>query len=239
MKVSDENKPVRIHLTYDEELECARKFCTMLDMLWLEDSPKIYNQVSKLFFKKSKGWDFLLEEFVELDDAIQHHNSTVDPKYAEYHMLPDLCDGLHEDGDCISMSFGVSPANVKAVDTTNTHKLRYHMEIARAWEEAWLESPKGYLRERFSIFPGEMLLHPGPTPNEKSEDDLRREREFWDMVDEKQEYFGCSRQQAIIEVTDYMPRAIFDENRMSDPNVGRIVKPVISMDEWEDNHQDD
>ncbi len=233
MKITDAKDVSVMHLTYDEELECARKFCTMLDLLWIEDRKALYKPLCRLFFKKSKGWDFTVEEFVEFDDAIQAHNETVEPEYFEYHGLPNICADMDENDEAIG--YGVLPANVDGYETREEKKMRYRREVARAWKEAWAERPKGYLRTRYPIFPGDDFLNPADTPEEVREKDLTLEREFWVMVDHKQEHFGCSRKQAILEVTDYMPRAIFEENMLPDPNPKKLVKPLIEMDEMDED----
>ena len=217
-----------LRLDYDEELGVARVFCKILDRIGIEDYPSVYDKLVELFIKKSFGHDFLLEEFQSLVEAIDVYNQRWDPEWAAEHGLPDPIDALNEKGEKIE--FGFTPTHAAEMED---YKTMYRREIARAWKEAWDEHPRGYLRERFEErFPGDDFLNPPPTAEDRWEKDQQLESEFWDMVDEKQEYFECSRHQAILEVSDYMPRAQFDENRMADPNPLKVVKPVIDIDQF-------
>ena len=218
-----------MRLDYDEELETARLFCEMLDRLSLEDFPDVYDKVYHLFIKKSFGNDFRFQEFQELYESIEVYNARWDEEYTEKYGLPDISN-IQQSDDCID--FGVVPANIDEVQNLEDRKTRYRREVARAWKEAWDERPKGYLRQRFPRFPGIDLLEAPKSSQELREIDLKRELKFWSMVDEKQEFFKCSREQAIREVSDYMPRAVNEHNRINDHDPERVVNPVIDMEEW-------
>lgn len=231
MKTADASGVVLMILDYEEELECARKFCAMLDLLWIEDVPALFKPLEKMFFKKSVGRLFVLEDFLEFDSAIIDHNKSIND-------LPDIMEGLVHEGESKSVMIP-DPANLVGGKGYDDRLDRSKKEIARAWKEAWEERPKGWLHERFPDFPGEELLNPTPTAEQCRDKDHELEREFWAMVDEKQKFFGCSRGQAILEVSDYIPRARFDENRLGDHNSRKVVKPVIEMGEWGKERQDE
>ncbi len=237
MRIDEVGELKFLRLTYDEELATARKVCQILDLLWVEDRPSIFKKITHAFYKKSNGHDFLVDEFAELDYEIQRYNSELDEDYAAKHGLPDLCDDLVDDNTC--MEYGLKPVHMYGGDNNDQKKLRYRKDIARAWKEAWEEYPRRWLHERYPVFPGEKLLNPDPTADQLYEKDQKLEREFWAMVDKKQEFFECSRQQAIIEVSDYTPRASFPENRMADPNPRRVVKPVVELDSLQKEREDE
>lgn len=229
MKLKDTGENTLIKLTYDEELECARKFCAMLDLLWIENHSTLFKPLCDLFWKKSMGHDFTMDEFANLAEKALEYNTRLDPDYAAKHGLPSLYEDMEDNDEHIE--FGNVPAHTKGRKTKKDLKLQYRKEIARAWKEAWQEHPGGWCQERYPAFPGDEILNPAATANDMWEKDVKLEREFWEMVDRRQVTFGCSRREAIREVSDYIPRARFEENRLADPDPERVVNPVIDLDE--------
>ena len=74
-------------------------------------------------------------------------------------------------------------------------------DIIRAWRETWEMTPE--FRRKVSF--GEVFPDGTITQGYKDEQD-KIEQEFWDRVAEMQKEYGCSQNQAIIEVSDYTPR---------------------------------
>ncbi len=214
-------------LDYDEELECARRFCHMLDLLWIEDYSKLFKPLCNMFFKKSNGWHFLAEEIMNLDDEIAKYNQSLKPEYAEEYGLPDF-GFLKYEGET-KITFEGDPANVSEKQDFDSRKDRTRREVARAWKEAWEERPKGWLRERYDVFPGNKLLRPPQVASDRRKEDRKRETAFWEEVDKIQSEAKCSRQQAYLYVSDYMERASFEENEVSDPHSDRIKKPIVDV----------
>ena len=217
-------------LDYEEELECARRFCQMLDLLWIEDSSKLYRPLCKMFFKKSNGLSFIAEELMNLDDEIERHNHSLKPEYAEEHGLPGF--GFMEYEGETKITFDGDPANASEKQDYESRQNRSRREVARAWKEAWEERPKGWLHERFPNFPGDKVLRPPTTPGERQKEDRKLEAEFWKEVDKIQDEANCSREQAYLYVKDYMERATFTENEVLDPHPKRKKKPVIDVEVW-------
>lgn len=225
-------------LDYEEELEVARRFCVMLDLLWIEDRPKLFRPLCDLFYRKSYGLNFVAEELMELDDEIEHYNRSLKPSYAAEYGIPDF--GFLEYEGEAKLTFDGDPANLKEKEDYDARQIRSRREVARAWKEAWEEHPKGWLHERFPDFPGEKVLHVPQTANERWDDDVKLERAFWAEVDRIQKEPDCSsRLQAFLYVRDYMERAKFIENELRDPHKDLVTKPVIDVEIWREGRRKD
>jgi hypothetical protein len=165
-----------IKLTYDEELSMARWVINTLCLPWIETREDFYAFLRRMYLRKCSGRDFEAWHLVDLYKKYQHYY-----QYEEDLELSPI-PVFKEDGQCIS---GIVAKK----------------DISRAWREVWEEHPEFKKKIDFAeVFPD------GTTSQDYADNQDKLEREFWSRVGEIQKKFNCTQNQAVIEVTDYMPR---------------------------------
>jgi len=165
-----------IKLTYDEELSMAQWVIGTLCLPWIETREDFYSLLRRMYFRKCSGRDFEAWHLVDLYQKYQHYYQYEDD--LELSPIPVF----KEDGLCIV-------GNVAKKDVT------------RAWREVWDTHPDFKKKISFAeVFPD------GTTSQDYADNQDRIEREFWGRVGVIQEKYNCTQNQAVIEVSDYMPR---------------------------------
>lgn len=85
---------------------------------------------------------------------------------------------------------------------------------ARLWKDVWAKNPKLHQWGDFNPFPGDHLfqtVQKNRNSNWDSEEELRNEEAFWKEVAKIEHDYEISREQAIILVSDYIPRGLMKD----------------------------
>ena len=168
-----------VKLTYDEELSMAKWVMETLCLPWIETRDDFYIMLKRIYFRKCKGKDFEAWHLVDLFQKYQHYNQYED---LELPLIPVF----KEDGTFLIPEQGVGFAT---------------KDITRAWREAWEMTPEFSKKVDFGeVFPD------GTVISGYEEEQNKIERAFWERVAEVRKEYDCSEKQAIVEVSDYMPR---------------------------------
>lgn len=102
-------------------------------------------------------------------------------------------------------------------------------EKSRIWHEVWelhsIEDREGNRIEGAIRRIAGKWVFPGAAPDETYiEQQTLRESRFWSEVDVRHTEYGCTRREAIISVSDYMPRAE-SEFQLLDPSLVDTTDP--------------
>lgn len=222
----DGSKEYIVLLTYDEEHEFAKRFFNIMSRHWLGRYSDFQELARRLFVKKSYGNNFRESDFMEFAGWLDKiNNKLLEFENADVWLIEDPFSVLTMDGDHIQIPM----PQYSSKRTFRDNIKRYEREVARAWKEAWKINGK----KVYPDFPGDEILSSPPKhyEREERERDKKIELNFWERVKEVQIECGCSRKQALAEVSDYMFRAKHKENRITDPEPDMIVTPEVYIDD--------
>lgn len=223
----DSTEVYLVLLTYDEEHELAKRFFDIMSKHWLERYSEFQELAKSLFFKKSYGRDFVEQDILDFAEWIDKINNNLIDRYdnADIWLIEDPFYFLKMDDKHIEIPMPQYTSRRTLQDNIK----RYEREVSRAWKEAWEINGKNV----YPNFPGDDILKTPASHDDPKEvaRDKRREEAFWKRVDQIQTECSCSRNQAVLEVSDYMPRAEHPENRVDDPDPGMVVTPEVYVED--------
>lgn len=198
-----------VKFTQSEELAFARLIVAALA------NPDIvgdrYHFLRKHVFKrKSEGIDITTDDMVLTIDILEHYGYEIDEKAFELDGKRHI--GSRKDRDGNKLTFEQYIVGVR-IDTI------------LVWKDVWREMRSELIKcaDEFKFFPGERVLE--ELRNEffppDEEQIIRRaeqlELEFFARVDKVMRESNISKEEAMLEVSDYMPRGEFpDENSISE-----------------------
>lgn len=174
-----------VKLSVEEEYAMARWVMDVLCLPWIDTREEFQRFLESIFWRKSRGRDLTVEQAELLCDYYERYQELL-PNF------PKL-----KDGRCIQ-----PPSQHKdGSPLTSEERLDFFQwTIRNAWKEVWSIHPHIKTRTKFSIFPDE----------EPTEDWILKqqnmEKDFWIEVEKQQVEYECSREEAIILVSDYMHR---------------------------------
>ncbi len=192
-KTEDGTEVGYVKLSPEEEYEFAKWVMDVLSLLWLDTSPEFSNFMKRLYRRKCNGKDIPFDTFITLLDYVERYKD----------LLPTIPD-IKENDRRIKI-----PTSITKSEERNEYVIK---EIIRAWKEMWEIHP--LIRGRgYPVFKTrDTIIYPDGFEDAQKQ----REQDFWNEVSNVQGALGCSRQQAIQEVSDYMVRAQ-DNHKLSDP----------------------
>jgi hypothetical protein len=179
-------------LTVDETYAMAKFVMDCICIPWVDTYTEFDGVLREILYRCAKGRDMTAEQAIRLADKYERYFHYGLPKF------PKIKDGgrLH------------APKELHGTEAT----LWLQTEIARIWHEVWQEHTE--IRRK-----GGLWVLPGSKPDEVYlQMQSKREDAFWVEVDQKQAEYQISRQEAIILVSDYMPRAE-SEQQLPDPTI--------------------
>jgi len=188
-----------VWLSHEEEYEFATWVMDVLSLLWLDTVPEFSEFMNRLYRRKCNGNDITFDTFLTLLDYVDRYKDLLPP-------IPDII----ENDKRIT-----APASITDSEERKAYIVR---ERVRAWKEMWEVHP--LIRGRgYPVFKTrDTIIYPDGFEDAQKQ----REEDFWAEVSKVQGALGCSRQQAIQEVSDYMVRAQ-DNYKLSDPTKRKDV----------------
>lgn len=188
-KTENGGKITFVNFTYDEEVAFAEWVFDILSARWLhEDYHKDFRRfLLYVYRKKTSGRDLTNTELETLAKHIEH----IEQSKHFNNLLPPWPSVMKNDGDCLRVY-----ANKYGRLSPKEQIEALKQKRREAWFEVWEDH---IVRKRVPEceFFGE---------DERQEAYEKLEENFWKRVDEVMYEFGCSRQEAIREAEDYMPR---------------------------------
>jgi len=189
--------------TTDETYAMAKFVMDCLCLPWIDSYPEFYRTLEEIFYRCSKGRDMTSEQALRLAE--------------KYHRFQD---GLPTFPKIKGGSRLMAPPEKHGKDAVNwliEEKARIWHE---SWEEHYIKNPEDDDDKSRNIRTvGGFWEFPGKGPDQVFIDyQHSREAKFWDEVDARQEEYDCSRGEAILAVSDYMPRAE-SEFQLPDPRL--------------------
>ena len=176
--------------TVDETYAMARYVMDCLCLPWMDNYPEFDGTLREILYRCARGKDMTREQALRLADKHE--------RYVDYGLpiFPRI-----KDGGRIT-----APRDKKGIDAIDW----LTAEKARIWHEVW--DCHEDIRKK-----GGLWIFPGADPDERYlRMQAEREERFWAEVDRRQDEYGCSRQDAILAVSDHMPRAE-SELQLPDP----------------------
>lgn len=176
--------------TVDETYSMAKFVMDCLCLPWIDNYREFDGTLREILYRCARGKDMTREQALRLADKYE--------RYVDYGLprFPKI-----KDGGRIT-----APKSVQGRDAIEW----LTREKARIWHEVWEDHED--IRKK-----GGLWVFPGEKPDETFlVMQAEREERFWAEVDVKQGEYGCTRQEAIVAVSDYMPRAE-SELQMPDP----------------------
>lgn len=189
--------------TSDETYAMAKFVMDCLCLPWIDNYTEFYGTLLEIFKRCSVGSDMTREQALRLADKYERYFKFGLPKFPKI-----------KDGGRI-----MAPKEKHGDDAVAWLK----GEKARIWHEQWENHEidgegdtkiKGAIRKI-----GGLWVFPGVAPDETYlAQQAAREERFWNEVSVRHLEYGCSRRDAIISVSDYMPRAE-SELQLRDPTL--------------------
>lgn len=220
-KLKETGEPiVWVKFTYDEELELANTVMSVLSKRWIPDD---YRSIAKkIYNRKCNGKDILGEYLETLYDKMLYWNDFYQD-YNDVELIPIPTIGETDDF--------LKPVPTLKGQLGGKKRIEwYTKEITRAWKEMWEvhSNAMSAISDDFVCFPGD-------------EDSLKEFHDrqavaFWEAVDASQSKYGISRDHAIREVADHMPRGSMD---ITDSNPHMITEGSLVFDDKDDSFVDD
>ena len=176
--------------TVDETYAIAKFVMDCICLPWMDNYDEFDGTLREILYRCARGKDMTREQAIRLADKYE--------RFVDYGLppFPRIKDGGRL----------MAPKELHGEDAIEW----LVTEKARIWHEVWDHHPD--IRKK-----GGLWVFPGAEPDEKY---LRlqaeREEKFWSEVDRRQSEYECTRRDAIIAVSDYMPRAE-SELQLSDP----------------------
>jgi len=178
--------------TVDETYAMAKFVMDCLCVPWMDNYPEFDGTLREILYRCARGKDMTREQALRLTDKYE--------RYFEYGLplFPKIKDGGRI----------MAPKELHGTDAIDW----LIQEKARIWHEVW-DNHEDVRRK------GGLWVFPGAEPDETYlRMQAEREERFWAEVDRRQSEYECSRRQAIISVSDHMPRAE-SELQLSDPTL--------------------
>lgn len=191
---------ILIYWDIDEEQAIAQLTIDLILLICLD--PDHYEWLRDFFIKKSQGYLMELDEFIKLTNIVQYYQDLDVPIN-----MPDL-----------PFRTTFLPKRQKTTSdiplTKEESNLQDRAFGARLWKEVWERNPKLHQWGVFNPFPGDhmfRLAEKARSQDWDAEAELRNEEEFWKEVDKIEREYEISREQAIILVSDYIPRGLMKD----------------------------
>jgi len=181
-------------LTYEEEHDLAVKVMDYMSLRWVWGD--LQALLERIYHIKtlSGGW-------LNVEDLLTLLQFT-----ERYDLDPPV---FNDDGNSI-----ISDLDRSQYPTNETRSLESRRMIIMAWREVWESHDKiKSIADQFKAFPGDSERTMGVTlSDEEMVTQELIEEDFWAEVCRVEEEFNykCTRQEAFIQVSDYMPRGFSD-----------------------------
>lgn len=180
--------------TSDETYAMAKFVMDCLCLPWIDNYNEFHVTLYEIFHRCSGGKDITSEQALRLADKYERYFKFGLPKFPKI-----------KDGGRI-----MAPKEKHGKDAVEW----LESEKTRIWHEVWENHKDGAIRRV-----GGQWVFPGAEPDETYlKQQASREERFWNEVNSRQSEYGCSRQEAIVSVSDYMPRAE-SELQLPDPSL--------------------
>jgi len=189
-----------IYWDIDEEQAIAQLTIDLLLLICLDTDHYIW--LRDFFIKKSQGYLMELTEFVELTNIVQY--------YQDLEVSVNMPD-LPFRTTFLPKRKKTSSDPVLTKDEANLQERAFY---ARLWKEVWERNPKLHQWGVFNPFPGDhmfRLAEKARDQNWDSEEQLQNEEAFWKEVTKIEREYEISREQAVILVSDYIPRGLMKD----------------------------
>lgn len=186
-------------LSSDEEYALAKWVMDVLCLRWVDSKDQFHKLLQRIYWKKCQGYDLSFADFIGLWQCYERYRDAL-PEF------PKLKD---------DKKYIYSPKELQGRKLDDDEREVYvRREISRAWYETWQNHPKIQKRvEGCATFEGFVAED---VPEAHVERQKRLEMEFWERADYIQRECDVSREQAMAEAQDIVPRAD-PEYQMPDP----------------------
>ena len=180
--------------TSDETYAMAKFVMDCMCLPWIDNYNEFDRTLHEIFHRCSKGKDITQDQALRLADKYERYFKFGLPRFPKI-----------KDGGRI-----MAPKEKHGKDAIDA----LEGEKARIWHEVWELHKDDAIRKI-----GGQWVFPGAPPDETYiEQQDTRESRFWDEVNVRHTEYGCTRREAIISVSDYMPRAE-SEYQLPDPTL--------------------
>lgn len=176
----------------DETYSMAKFVMDCLCLPWIDNYREFDGTLREILYRCARGKDMTQEQAVRIADKYE--------RYFKYGLpiFPKVKDGGRI----------MAPKELHGTDAVEW----LIKEKARIWHEVWENHED--IRSK-----GGLWVFPGAEPDESYlMMQAEREERFWSEVDRRQGEYECTRAQAIIAVSDHMPRAE-SELQLPDPSI--------------------
>ena len=195
------NIVVFCEFTNDETYAMAKFVMDCMCLPWIDNYNEFHKTLHEIFHRCSAGKDITREQALRLANKYERYFKFGLPRFPKI-----------KDGGRI-----MAPKEIHgkaAIDWLKSEK-------ARIWHEVWENHEDGAIRRV-----GGQWVFPGAAPDETYLDQqTAREERFWSEVGVRHMEYGCTRREAIVAVSDYMPRAE-SEFQLHDPTLDDELDPV-------------
>jgi len=189
-----------IYWDIDEEQAIAQLTIDLILLVCLEYNH--YEWLRNFFIKKSQGYLMEVDEFIKLTDIVQY--------YQNLDVVVNMPD-LPFRTAFIPKRTKTNSDIVLTKEEANLQDRAFH---ARLWKEVWERNPKLHQWDVFNPFPGDHMFELAEKARRQdwdSEAELRNEEMFWKEVKKIEREYEISREQAILVVSDYIPRGLMKD----------------------------
>ena len=192
------NIVVFCEFTSDETYAMAKFVMDCMCLPWIDNYREFHITLHEIFTRCARGKDITREQALRLAAKYERYFKFGLPRFPKI-----------KDGGRI-----MAPKEQHGKDAVAW----LEGEKRRIWHEVWENHEDGAIRRV-----GGQWVFPGANPDETYlEQQAAREERFWNEVSVRHMEYDCSRREAIISVSDYMPRAE-SELQLPDPTLDNYV----------------